>query len=226
MRLLDEGVRSYAILPLHSRGRCVGVLAFGSKEQYAYDDDWLARLLPLVNAVALALDNLRLFGKTKQLSITDELTPLYNARFFRQLLDRELKFVDRYKSVLSVVFLDLDRFKPVNDEHGHLRGSRVLREVGFLLREAVRETDYPARYGGDEFVIVLPQTSREEAQVIVERLQQVVEEHVFLQEEGINVRLGVSAGCATYPLEADTKEALIKLADERMYKNKSARRQE
>jgi diguanylate cyclase (GGDEF)-like protein len=140
------------------------------------------------------------------------------------MLERELKFVDRYRSVLSIVFLDLDRFKPVNDTYGHLRGSRVLREVGFLLREAVRETDYPARYGGDEFVVVLPQTDEKGAQQMMERLQQVVSEHEFLQEEGIDVRLGASAGTATYPSEAQSKEALIRLADERMYKNKDARR--
>jgi diguanylate cyclase (GGDEF)-like protein len=182
--------------------------------------------LPLANAVALALENLRLFEKTKELSITDELTPLYNARFFHSMLERELKFVDRYKSVLSVVFIDLDRFKPVNDEYGHLRGSRVLREVGFLVREAVRDTDYPARYGGDEFVVVLPQTDAESALMIATRLQETLEGHIFLQEEGFDIRVGASAGCATYPNEANTKEALIRLADERMYKNKEERKAE
>ena len=93
--------------------------------------------------MALAFENVRLFQKTRELSISDEVTPLYNFRFFHQILDRELKLVDRYKSVLSLIFVDLDRFKPINDQFGHLRGSRVLREVGFLLRAAVRETDYP-----------------------------------------------------------------------------------
>jgi diguanylate cyclase (GGDEF)-like protein len=122
------------------------------------------------------------------------------------------------------VFLALDHFKPINDTYGHLRGSRVLREVGFLLREAVRDTDYPARYGGDEFVVVLPQTDEAGANLMAERLQYVISEHEFLQEEGINVRLGASAGTATYPSEAQSKEALIRLADERMYKNKEQRR--
>lgn len=224
MRLLEEGVRSYLLLPLRTRGRCAGVLGLAAAEPDGYDDAALARLQPLVDAVAVALDNIRLFEKTKQLTITDELTPLYNSRFFHQLLERELKFVDRYQSTLSIVFLDLDRFKPVNDEHGHLRGSRVLREVGFLVRSAVRDTDYPARYGGDEFVVVLPQTDEQGARLMVERLQRTIEGHVFLQEEGINVRLGASAGAATYPSEAASKEALIRLADERMYRDKDARR--
>ena len=224
MRLLDEGVRSYLLLPLRTRGRCVGVLGLAANMPVGFDDAALVRMQPVANAVAMALDNLRLIEKTKALSITDDLTPLYNARFFHQMLERELKFVDRYKSVLSIVFLDLDRFKVVNDMYGHLRGSRVLREVGFLLREAVRETDYPARYGGDEFVVVLPQTDENGAQLMAERLQEAVAEHEFLQEEGINVRLGASAGTATYPSEAQSKEALIRLADERMYKNKDGRR--
>ena len=131
----------------------------------------LARLQPLADAAALALDNVRLLQKTRELSITDEVTPLYNFRFFHQMLDRELKLVDRYRSVLSLIFLDLDRFKPINDQHGHLRGSRVLREVGFLLRAAVRETDYPARYGGDEFVVILPQTDGAAAGGLGEKLR-------------------------------------------------------
>jgi diguanylate cyclase (GGDEF)-like protein len=224
MRLLEEGVRSYLLLPLRTRGRCVGVLGVAATEAGAYDDAALVRLQPIANSVALALENLRLLEKTKELSVSDELTPLYNSRFFHQLLERELKFVDRYRSVLSIVFLDLDRFKPVNDTYGHLRGSRVLREVGFLVRATVRETDYPARYGGDEFVVVLPQTDETGAQQILERIQKAIEEHVFLQEEGINVRLGASGGAATYPSEAQSKEALIRLADERMYQDKDARR--
>jgi diguanylate cyclase (GGDEF)-like protein len=171
----------------------------------------------------MALDNVRLLHKTRELSILDEVTPLYNFRFFHQMLDRELKLVDRYHSMLSLIFLDLDRFKPINDQHGHLRGSRVLREVGFLLRAAVRETDYPVRYGGDEFVVILPQTEGPAALALGDKLRRLIEEHTFLQEEGIDARLGLSLGVATYPTEATTKEALIRLADERMYQQKDSR---
>jgi diguanylate cyclase (GGDEF)-like protein len=224
MRLLEDGVRSYLLLPLHTRGRCGGVLGVARHGIDPFDDADLARLQPLASAVALALDNLRLLEKTKQLSISDEHTPLYNARFFHQTLERELKFVDRYQAQLALVFLDLDHFKPVNDRYGHLRGSRVLREVGFLIRAVVRETDYPARYGGDEFVVVLPQTEAAGAREMAERLRRTIEEHVYLQEEGINVKLGASVGVATYPGEATNKEALIRLADARMYEDKEARR--
>jgi diguanylate cyclase (GGDEF)-like protein len=224
MRLLEEGIRSYVILPLNSRGRSIGVLALGSAQSGAYDDESVTDVQPLADSVALAFENVRLFQKTRELSITDEVTPLYNFRFFHQILDRELKLVDRYKSMLSLIFLDLDRFKPINDQFGHLRGSRVLREVGFLIRAAVRETDYPARYGGDEFVVILPQSDGEAARALAAKLRRLIEEHTFLQEEGINARIGASLGIATYPLEARSKESLIRLADERMYGDKDERK--
>ncbi len=223
LRLLEEGIKSYVLVPLNARGRSMGVLALGSG-QAAYDDQAVQKLKPLADAVALAFDNVRLFQKTRELSITDEVTPLYNFRFFHQILDRELKLVDRYRSELSLIFVDLDRFKPINDQWGHLRGSRVLREVGFLLRAVVRETDYPARYGGDEFVVILPQTDRQSAQTLAEKLRALIEDHTFLQEEGINARIGVSLGIASYPAEAGTKEALIRLADQRMYGDKGERK--
>ncbi|HSB60428.1 MAG TPA: GGDEF domain-containing protein, partial [Vicinamibacteria bacterium] len=120
----------------------------------------------------------------------------------------------------------LDRFKPINDQYGHLRGSRTLREVGFLIRAAVRETDYPARYGGDEFVIILPQTDQGAATQLAHKLRRQIEGHTFLQEEGINARIGCSLGVATYPADASTKEALIRLADQRMYEDKETRKRD
>jgi diguanylate cyclase (GGDEF)-like protein len=223
LRLLEEGLRSYLLLPLAARGRTIGVLALGSNRREAFDELNLVRLQPVADAAAMALDNVRLLHKTRELSILDEVTPLYNFRFFHQMLDRELKLVDRYHSVLSLIFLDLDHFKPINDQHGHLRGSRVLREVGFLLRAAVRETDYPVRYGGDEFVVILPQTDGPAAVSLGDKLRRLIEEHTFLQEEGIDARLGLSLGVATYPTEVGSKEALIRLADERMYQQKDSR---
>jgi two-component system cell cycle response regulator len=224
MRLLEDGLRSYLLVPLVSREQTVGVLALGSSRSGAFDDLTLARLQRLADAVAIAFDNVRLFQKTREMSITDEITPLYNFRYFHQALDRELKLVSRYGSTLSLIFIDLDRFKPINDTYGHLRGSRTLREVGFLLREGVRETDIPARYGGDEFCVILPQTDGAAAHLLAEKLRSLVEDHTFLQEEGIDARLGVSLGIATFPLEAKTKEALIRLADKRMYEDKESRR--
>jgi diguanylate cyclase (GGDEF)-like protein len=224
MKLLDEGLRSYALLPLRAREQTIGVLAIGSARAAAFEDAALARLQPLADSVGIAFENLRLLQKTRELSITDEVTPLFNFRHFHQALDRELKLVLRYGGELSLLFLDLDRFKPINDTYGHLRGSRTLREVGFLIRAAVRDTDIPARYGGDEFVVILPRTDGKAAAVLAEKLRRLIEGHTFLQEEGIDARLGASMGIATYPGEASQKEALIRLADERMYEDKESRR--
>ncbi len=224
MKLLDEGLRSYALLPVRARERTIGVLALGDARVAAFDDATLARLQPLADSVGLAFENLRLLQKTRELSITDEVTPLYNFRHFHQALDRELKLLHRYGGALSLLFIDLDRFKPINDTYGHLRGSRTLREVGFLIRAAVRDTDIPARYGGDEFVVILPRTDGPAGLVLAEKLRRVIEGHTFLQEEGIDARLGVSLGVATFPAEAANKEALIRLADKRMYEDKESRR--
>jgi len=223
LRLLEEGIRSYVLLPLNARGRIIGVLALGSATPEAFDLPAVDRLRAVADAASLALDNVRLLHKTRELSITDEVTPLYNFRFFHQILERELKMVDRYHSCLSLIFIDLDRFKPINDQYGHLRGSRVLREVGFLLRAHVRETDYPVRYGGDEFTVILPQTDGTAATVLAMKLRRLIEGHSFLQEEGIGARVGASLGVATYPSEASTKDELIRLADSRMYAEKETR---
>lgn len=225
-RLREEGLRSYLLLPLVSHGRCPVVLALGARAAQAFDREALARLTPLAAPLGLLFENLRLFQKTRELSLADEVTPLYNFRFVHQILERELPLVERYGSVLSLIFLDLDRFKPINDRHGHLRGSRVLREVGFLLRAGVRAGDYPARYGGDEFVIVLPQTTAPDARVLAEDLRQLVEQHVYLREEGLDARLGASIGVASFPDETRSKEALLRLADERMYADKERRKSE
>ena len=223
LRLLEEGVRSYVLLPLHWDARTIGVLGLASQEVESYDEATVARLQPVADSVALALENIRLFEKTRELAITDEVTPLYSVRYFHQFLERELELVDRYESVLSLAFFDLDRFKPINDQFGHLRGSRVLREIGFLLHTAVREQDLPARYGGDEFVVVMPQTARDEAVRQADLIRQVIEENVFLQEEGIDATLGVSVGVATYPDQANSKEDLIRIADRLMYEDKISR---
>ena len=224
MKLLEDGIRSYVILPLVARGKALGVVALGSKRAEAFEEETMVRLQPLISHLALAFDNVHLMQRMRELSITDEVTPLFNHRFFHQMLERELKFSDRYKSQVSIAFIDLDHFKPINDVHGHLRGSHALREVGFLLRTAVRETDYPARYGGDEFVIILPQTDGEAARSLSEKFRELIEGHVFLQEEGINAKIGASVGIATYPDEARTKPDLIRLADKRMYEDKALRK--
>ena len=219
--LREEGIRSYILLPLESRRQVVGTFGLGSKRRQAFSEGDLPLLTQLSKQISVAIENIRLYRRTKETAILDEVSSLFNFRYFHQALDRELKLVTRHKSRLSLIFIDLDNFKRINDAHGHLRGSRALREVGFLLRAAIRETDIACRYGGDEFVVILPDTDSAPAKRLGERIRQLIMQHVFLKEEGINSRLGASIGIATYPTDAPTKEQLIHLADEAMYQDKS-----
>ncbi|HLE21662.1 MAG TPA: diguanylate cyclase [Vicinamibacteria bacterium] len=216
----EDGIRSYIILPLESRGKLVGTFGLGSRQPGTYSKRDLTLLGQLSEQISVAIENVKLYQQTKENSILDDVSSLFNFRYFHQALDRELKLVARHRSRLSLIFIDLDNFKQINDTHGHLRGSRVLRAVGFLLRAAVRETDIAARYGGDEFVVILPDTDLALAKRLGEHIRKIICHHVFLRDEGLNERLGASIGVATYPSEAHTKEELIQLADERMYRDK------
>ena len=220
----EDGIRSYIILPLESRGKVVGTFGLGSRRAGNYSKRDLPLLGQLSKQISVAVENVKLYEQTKENSILDDVSSLFNFRYFHQALDRELKLVARHRSQLALIFIDLDRFKLINDTHGHLRGSRVLRAVGFLLRAAVRETDIAARYGGDEFVVILPDTDLALAKRLGERIRKIICHHIFLRDEGLNERLGASIGVATYPSEAHTKEELIQLADERMYRDKKKNR--
>ncbi len=222
--LYEDGIRSYILLPLEARRRVVGTFGLGSHHPQAFSVKNLSLLAQLSKQISVAIENVKLYQRTKETSILDDVSSLFNSRYFHQALDRELKLVARHRSRLSLIFIDLDNFKQVNDTYGHLRGSRTLREVGFLIRAAIRETDIACRYGGDEFVVILPDTDTLAAKRLGERIRQIVLRHVFLKEEGINARLGASIGVATYPNEAPTKEELIHLADEAMYRDKEENR--
>jgi diguanylate cyclase (GGDEF)-like protein len=180
----------------------------------------LDALLTLVEPCAIAIENAMLFQRAEQLTITDDLTKLFNSRYLNLYIGREIKRCKRHGIPLSVIFLDLDGFKGVNDQYGHLAGSRTLTEVGQILSEAVRESDILARYGGDEFVVVLPETPPSGALVIAERIRRSIESHCFLQAQGLIARISASFGIASYPDHALTPEGLIQKADQAMYRVK------
>jgi diguanylate cyclase (GGDEF)-like protein/PAS domain S-box-containing protein len=222
--LHEDGIRSYILLPLESRRRVVGTFGLGSRKPGTFSEKDLPLLTQLSKQISVAIENVKLYQQTKETSILDDVSSLFNFRYFHQALERELKLTSRHKSRLSLLFIDLDNFKIINDTHGHLRGSKVLREVGFLLRAAIRETDIAARYGGDEFVVILPDTDATHAHRLGERMRQLILKSTYLKEEGINARLGASIGLSTFPTEAPTKDELIHLADERMYADKEKNR--
>jgi diguanylate cyclase (GGDEF)-like protein len=212
--------RSVLCAPLISRGRTIGVVQVINKRGGKFTQADLELLLTLVEPCAISLENAILFQRTEQLTITDDLTRLFNSRYLNLYIGREIKRCKRHGIPLSVIFLDLDGFKSVNDAHGHLAGSRTLTEVGRILVEAVRESDILARYGGDEFVVVLPETPPSGALVIAERIRKAIESHVFLRDAGLEARISASFGIASYPDHALTPEGLIQKADQAMYRVK------
>ena len=161
--------RSILCAPLVSRGRTIGVVEIMNKLGGRFTRADLALVLMLVEPCAIAIENAMLFQRTEQLTITDDLTRLFNSRYLNLYLGREIKRCKRHGIPLSVIFLDLDGFKGVNDQYGHLAGSARSRRWARILAQGVRESDILARYGGDEFVVVLPETPAAGALVIAER---------------------------------------------------------
>ena len=166
---------------------------------------------------ACALDAALRLQRAEALSVTDDLTQLYNARFLSQVLRREAKRAKRTGRHLSVLFIDFDGFKDVNDTWGHLSGSRALWEAAQVFRRTARESDVVARFGGDEFAVVLPDTPGPGARSLARRIRDRVAAFEFLESEGLRVRLTVSIGIATYPGAADSADGLLAAADQAMY---------
>jgi len=157
--------------------------------------------------------------------VADALTGLPNRILFLDQLNRCLERARRHREyAFAVIFLDLDGFKLINDSYGHLVGSKLLVEMGQLLLKSLRTVDIVARYGGDEFVMVLPQTAPRSASQIAERIRRSIEHNVFLKRDGYSFKMTASFGVASYPESAKSKEELLKLADDAMYRVKNQTR--
>ena len=183
---------------------------------------------PLLNffqrQARLALINAERSAQAQSLIYIDDLTKLYNGRYLNVVLDREMKRSERYRNFFCVLFMDIDFFKRVNDAHGHLVGSRVLVEVGAVLRACVSDSDTVVRYGGDEFVVLLVETNADEAMIVAERMRKMIEAEPFVKEIGLGIRLTISIGIAAFPEHATTKQNLLNLADQAMYRGKESTR--
>jgi diguanylate cyclase (GGDEF)-like protein len=217
--------RSVLCVPLMSKEKIQGVIELINRvERTSFDVHDLEMVTALAGYGAIAIENARLYEQAEELAITDDTTQIPNMRYFHHILDRELIRARRRGNTLSLLFIDLDKFKLVNDTHGHLHGSRLLKEIAHLLQRSLRGIDLVARYGGDEFVALLPDTDHATAFRLAERLRAQLETYAYRAEAGPVIKVTASVGVASFPDQAQTKEDLVRFADQAMYRAKGAQR--
>ncbi len=200
------------------------MLILSRKDRPGYGIKDVKNVSFLVEHASEAFENAQKYSEARELAFIDSLTGLYNSKFLEMVLDREIKRAERLLTPVTVLFLDLDNFKKVNDTNDHLAGSKVLVETAKVILKCVREVDAVIRYGGDEFVVVLLDADYDMAYVIAERIRLAVESHHFLQDENLDIRITTSIGIAAYPVHTKDKRELLKIADRAMYSAKEISR--
>ena len=220
----DGKIHYILTLPLRSRGRDLGMIALVTQNQSGFSNEHVQLFETISRQLGVAIDNAQLFEKTDKLSITDELTGLYNHRHFYDVLQAEIHRTSRYGGNLSLIMLDLDGFKQYNDQFGHLSGDAVLEAFGQTLKSALRKTDSAFRYGGDEFTIILPATDASRARTVVGHIQSKWRRATDEQQLTLQTTIDFSAGIAQFPENAETADVLILLADSALYHSKRAGR--
>ncbi|MEO0160801.1 MAG: sensor domain-containing diguanylate cyclase [candidate division WOR-3 bacterium] len=213
--------KSILCVPMKSRDEIIGVVEVINKiggEPFTKDD--LAIFENLVQHVTIALRNAQMYRKMEETTITDDLTKLYNTRYCNQVLDELIKQRLKTKAKISLIFFDVDFFKLVDDNYGHLVGSETLRLIGERAKSVIRERDIAVRYGGDEYIIILPDADKPTAAIIAERIRKAIEEKPFPAQEGKYFNITVTLGVATFPEDALTRDELIGKADKAMYEGK------
>src|SRR5437660_6919505 len=216
--------RSIICVPLQSKHRVLGVIQLINCAMESFGEQELFFLTALCDYAAIAIDNAKAVERIQELTITDDCTGLYNARHLYKTLEAEVYRSARFGHEFSVIFIDLDHFKNVNDTHGHLIGSKLLAEIGYFIKSHLRLIDFAFRYGGDEFVILLPQTSKEAALIVAKRLLESMRETLYLRDDRLDLNVRASLGLATYPDDAKSAHEIIRQADEMMYSVKNTTR--
>lgn len=210
------------IMSLQVGDDLVGVIRVPITKSDRIGEEAVVRVAQYVHAVASVLGNIYQLTRSRDLAMRDDLTKAYNRRFFEAYLDEEIERARRYGSVFSIIFLDMDDLKMVNNFYGHLSGSRTLQEVAKRILAAVRGIDKVVRFGGDEFCIILPQTDQEAAIAVANRVRKSLIASSFHLGEGIDISVSASFGIATYPAHGVSKDDLIRQADAAMYRVKSS----
>jgi diguanylate cyclase (GGDEF)-like protein len=214
----------FVTVPLKAKDKIIGViLADNIFTGKPITKNHVKMLTMFANHAGLAIENSRLYEKTLHLSHIDSLTGLWNHGHFQYLLDQYLEIAQEREEPLSLFIIDIDNFKNYNDKLGHPTGDEVLKKIAVILKEGSRKQDKVSRYGGEEFTIILPNTSKDEAKLIAERIRQKVLEHEFINDEIQPLgKLTVSIGVASYPIDAKNKQELILKADKALLKAKKS----
>jgi diguanylate cyclase (GGDEF)-like protein len=214
---------SFIIVPvLLRKNHPLGVLSLYRNQINAFSKEERSHLKKIGLEIAKVLDKSLMFQHTKALSITDDLTGLYNRRYFNQRFEREVQRAKRYRRPLSILMVDIDYFKNYNDINGHLLGDEVLKKVAFLIETNLRKADIVARYGGEEFVILLPEIDKPHADQVAEKLRRTIELRSFSKEQyQPNKNLTISLGLATLPDDSTNARELIEFADRALYRAKA-----
>jgi diguanylate cyclase (GGDEF)-like protein len=211
---------SLLALPLVIHGGSIGVFCLFRDEANSFNQDDLRVLFIVANQCAFAVQNGRLYQETARLAITDGLTGLFNHRYFRACIEEAVNRAENTGNPVSMIMIDADGFKGINDKYGHQRGDQVLQDMAQIITRGVRESDFVARYGGEEFAVILPDTGPREAYQVAARIHQMVATADF---DGL--RATVSLGVATYPSNrVKSKDDLISMADEYAYRAKEGGR--
>jgi diguanylate cyclase (GGDEF)-like protein len=218
--LREIGLVSSTMLPLVAKGQAIGLVELLSRGRPVADPQRLQLARTMANEAAMALENARLYDEARKLADRDQLTGFYNHRYLHERLGEEVVRAQRTKRPLAVLMLDLDDFKLVNDTFGHLFGDRVLVHVAGIVRESLRASDIPARYGGDEFAIILPETDAEAARHVADRILAALRDGPFHAEGRLPVPVQASIGIAAHPVDGRTGTDLIAAADQALYDSK------
>jgi len=220
-RNIIEGVELELLVPIKSKGKLIGILALSKKESGGhYSSDDVDLVITLVHEAAVAIENAQLYAQARERAHIDELTGLYNHRYFHERLDEEISRCSRFGDIFSLLFLDMDLFKTYNDIYGHIEGDNILSKVGQYLMGAIRGIDMAFRYGGDEFTVILPQASLDDAYTVAERVRKTIESEM----DSKGVAMTCSVGIASWPTDGVMREELLRAADTALYYSKEAGR--